>query len=160
MFQSLFISFLLLIFLLTPFNPAFALRTQDYSKQSLIEADFSNEDLHGVTFNLANLLKANFSDSNLEGASLFRVKLQEANLTNSNLRGATLDSAILEGTNLKNANLEDSFAFDTKFQDVKIKGADFTNVILANDQLKVLCPIADGINTVTGRYTKETLGCS
>ena len=131
----------------------------DYAKQVLIESDFSNRDLRGVTFNLTNLLKANLSGSDLEGASLFGAKLQEADLSNTNLTDATLDSAILEGTNLSNAVLEDAFAFNTRFKDVNITGADFTNVPMRDDVLGSLCLVAEGQNSITGRNTKETLGC-
>ena len=131
----------------------------DYSKQSLIEADFSNQDLHGVTFNLTNLLKSNLSGADLEGASLFRAKLQEANLSNANLKGVTLDSAVLVGTDLTNAVLEDSFAFDTRFENVRIQGADFTNVLMDEDSIISLCSIANGTNPTTNRKTKDTLDC-
>ena len=151
--------FLLGLLLFVPFREAVALRTMDFSKQSLIEADFSNQDLHGVTFNLTNLLKANLSGCNLEGASLFRAKLQEADLSNANLTAATLDSSFLVGTNLENAVLEDSFAFDTHFENVNIIGADFTNVLMDDEQFTSLCAVAEGRNTFTGRNTRETLGC-
>ncbi len=131
----------------------------DYAKQVLIESDYSNRDLRGVTFNLANLLKANLSGSDLEGASLFGAKLQEADLSNTNLTDATLDSAILEGTNLSNSVLEDAFAFNTKFKDVNIKGADFTNVLMREDVVSTLCMVAEGQNPITGRNTRDTLGC-
>ena len=146
------------LLLLIPLQPGWA--AMDYAKQVLIESDFSNRDLSGVTFNLANLLKANLSGSNLEGASLFGAKLQEADLSNTNLRDATLDSAILEGTDLSNAVLEDAFAFNTRFKDVNITGADFTNVPMRNDVLSSLCLVADGTNPITGRNTRESLECS
>ncbi len=136
------------------------LAAMDYAKQVLIESDFSNRDLRGVTFNLTNLLKANLSGSDLEGASLFGAKLQEADLSNTNLRDATLDSAILEGTDLTNAVLEDAFAFNTRFKDVIITGADFTNVPVRDDVLASLCEVANGTNPITQRETSETLGCS
>lgn len=147
-----------LLLCFAPFQEAWA--AMDYAKQVLIESDFSERDLRGVTFNLANLLKANLSGSDLEGASLFGAKLQEADLSNTNLRDATLDSAILEGTDLTNSVLEDAFAFNTRFKDVNIKGADFTNVLMRNDVLDSLCLIAEGTNPTTGRNTKESLGCS
>ena len=150
-----FMAFLLVV--LTPFKPGFA--AMDYAKQVLIESDFSNRDLRGVTFNLTNLLKADLSGSDLEGASLFGAKLQEANLSNTNLRDATLDSAILEGTDLTNAVLEDAFAFNTRFKDVIITGADFTNVPVRGDVLNTLCSVAEGSNPITGRKTFETLEC-
>tara|TARA_B100000029_G_C17586850_1_gene961367 strand:- start:1862 stop:2338 length:477 start_codon:yes stop_codon:yes gene_type:complete len=144
--------------LITPLQASWA--AMDYAKQVLIESDFSDRDLRGVTFSLANLLKANLSGSDLEGASLFGAKLQEADLSNTNLRDATLDSAIFEGTDLTNSVLEDAFAFNTRFKDVIITGADFTNVPMRDDVLNSLCTVAEGTNPITGRNTKESLGCN
>ena len=76
------------------------------------------------------------------------------------LREATLDSAIFNGTDLRNARLDDAFAFNTKFIDVRIEGADFTNVPLRGDALKDLCAVAGGTNPSSGRTTRDTLGCA
>ncbi len=157
MTSRFFATIALLIILFFPFQPSMA--AMDYAKQVLIEKDFSNRDLRGVTFNLANLRMSNFSGSDLEGASLFGAKLDDTDLSNTNLRGSTLDSAVFNGTNLQNSNLEDSFAFNTKFDNVNIDGADFTNVLLRGDAIKSLCEVARGSNPVTGRITSETLEC-
>jgi uncharacterized protein YjbI with pentapeptide repeats len=66
---------------------------------------------------------------------------------------------VFNGTDLTNAVLEDAFAFNTRFEAVTITGADFTNVPLRGDALKVLCAAAEGTNPVTGRSTRDTLGC-
>ena len=66
---------------------------------------------------------------------------------------------MLTGTDLSDAVLEGAFAFNTRFQDVTITGADFTDVPMRGDQLKSLCAMADGINPITGRETRTTLGC-
>ena len=131
----------------------------DYAKQVLIGADFSNREMQGVTFNLTNLREADLSGSDLQGASLYGAKLQDADLTGTNLRDATLDSAVLDGTHLPNPVLEDAFAFNTRFINVTITGADFTNVPFRGDALKTLCAAAEGTNPVTGRQTSDTLGC-
>ena len=131
----------------------------DYAKQVLIGADFSNREMQGVTFNLTNLREADLSGSDLQGASLYGAKLQDANLTGTNLRDATLDSAVLDGTNLTDAVLEDAFAFNTRFNNVTITGADFTNVPFRGDALKTLRAAAEGTNPITGRDTRDTLGC-
>ncbi|WP_157665312.1 pentapeptide repeat-containing protein [Cyanobium sp. NIES-981] len=140
--------------------PSPALAAVDVAKQVLIGADYHGQDLRGGTFNLTNLRDADLSGSDLQGASLFGAKLQDADLSNTNLREATLDSAVFNGTDLTNAVLEDAFAFNTKFTDVIIDGADFTNVPLRGDALKALCAVAGGTNPVTGRRTRDTLGCS
>ena len=66
----------------------------------------------------------------------------------------------MTGTNLSDAVLEGAFAFNTRFKDVVITGADFTDVPMRGDQLKNLCAVADGANSVTGRSTRESLGCA
>lgn len=151
-----------LLLLLTPllYSAAPVNAAVDVAKQVLIGADYANKDLAGATFNLSNLREADLSGSDLHGASLYGAKLQDADLSNTDLREATLDSAVMTGTNLSNAVLEGAFAFNTRFKDVVITGADFTDVPMRADQLKSLCVVADGTNPVTGRNTRESLGCS
>ncbi len=140
-----------------PAQPVLA--AMDYAKQVLIGADFHGADLRGVTFNLTNLREADFHDADLRNASLFGAKLQDADMRGADLREATLDSAVFDGTDLRNARLDDAFAFNTKFRDVLIDGADFTNVPLRGDALTTLCSVASGTNPSSGRLTRDTLGC-
>ena len=151
------IVFVFLTFILIFPNVSFA--ALDYGKQSLLGFDFSGSDLQGATFYLTDLQDANLSNCDLQGASLYGAKLKDTNLSNSNLKEVTLDSANLDGTDLTNTNLEDSFAFSTQFKDVKIRGADFTNVFLPNDVLRDFCNIAEGTNPFTNRKTRESLEC-
>ena len=51
---------------------------------------------------------------------------------------------MLDGTNLTNAVLE-THAFNTRFSNVIITGADFTNVPFRGDALKTLCAAAEAI---------------
>ncbi len=151
------ISCILISFFICFTSPVCA--AKEFNKQVLIGADFHDADLRATTFSLTNLREANFKGANLEGGSLFGAKLQDADLSYTNLRGATLDSAVFDGTNLDQAILEDAFAFNTKFKNVSIIGADFTNVPLRGDSLKTLCAVASGINNSTGRNTFDTLEC-
>ena len=146
----------LMIILIFPYRSFAAL---DYGKQSLIGADFSGSDLKGATFYLTDLQDANLSGCELQNATLYGAKLKGTNLSNSNLREVTLDSAVLDGTDLSNTNLEDSFAYSTQFENVKIQGADFTNVVLPKDVVRNFCANASGTNPFTNRETKETLEC-
>jgi uncharacterized protein YjbI with pentapeptide repeats len=139
--------------------PAPAEAAMDYAKQQLIGADFHGADLRGVTFNLTNLRDADLSGADLRGASLFGAKLQDADLSGADLREATLDSAVFEGTDLRNARFDAAFAFNTRFLKVAIDGADFTDVPLRGDARKALCAVASGTNPVSGRATRDTLGC-
>jgi uncharacterized protein YjbI with pentapeptide repeats len=142
------------------FGPAPAQAAMDYAKQVLIGHDFAGADLRGVTFNLTNLRESDFHGADLRGASLFGAKLQDADLSDADLSDATLDAAVFDGTDLRNAVLENAFAFNTKFSNVLIEGADFTNVPLRGDVLKRLCAAASGTNPSTGRLTRDTLACS
>tara|TARA_B100001250_G_scaffold271146_1_gene234049 strand:+ start:913 stop:1386 length:474 start_codon:yes stop_codon:yes gene_type:complete len=150
----LFITTLLFFFYSLPATAAL-----DYGKQTLIGVDFSNSDLRGATFYLTNLQDADFSGSDLEGASFFDAKLQDADLSNTNMKDVTMDSAILDGANLSNSILEGAFAYNARFENVIIDGADFTDVMIANDVKRKLCFQASGFNTVTNRKTYETLDC-
>ena len=133
---------LLLVGLLAWVTPAQA--AMDYAKQVLIGADFHDADFKGADLRLA---------------SLFGAKLQDADLSDTDLREATLDSAVFNGTRLDRAVLEDAFAFNTRFENVSIDGADFTNVPLRGDALNRLCAVATGTNPTTHRLTRDTLNC-
>ena len=139
--------------------PTISFAALDYGKQSLVGGDFSGSDLKGATFYLTDLQDANLSNCDLQNATLYGAKLKDTNLSNSNLREVTLDSAVLDGTDLSNTNLEDSFAYSTQFENVKIKGADFTNVFLPKDLVRKFCEDASGTNPFTNRETRDTLEC-
>ena len=75
------------------------------------------------------------------------------------MKNVTMDAAILNGANLSNSVLEGAFAYNAIFENVVIDGADFTDVLIANDVKIKLCDIANGTNTITNRKTIETLEC-
>jgi uncharacterized protein YjbI with pentapeptide repeats len=132
----------------------------DYTKEILLNTDFSGRDLTDSSFTKANLKNSNFKGSNLSGVSFFGANLEDTNLEGVNLSVATLDSARLVQANLTNAILEGAFAYSAQFQDAVITGADFTDVDLNDTVQAALCKVASGTNPVTRRKTRETLNCA
>lgn len=132
---------------------------EDYNKEFLVGVDFSGRVLVDSSFTKANLRGSNLSYCDLRGVSFFGANLEDANLEGANLSNATLDTARLSGANLTNAILEGAFAFNAKFNGATIVGADFTDIEIRRDALNLLCQSAQGTNPVTGRNTRDTLGC-
>lgn len=137
-------------------SPAYAL---DYNRENLINTDFSGQVLTDASFTKANLRNSNLSHSDLTGVSFFAANLESANLEGANLTNATLDAARIINTNLTNAVLVGAFAANAKFDGATIDGADFTDVLLRQDEQDKLCKAAKGVNPTTGRDTRETLLC-
>ncbi|MEM9771562.1 MAG: pentapeptide repeat-containing protein [Cyanobacteria bacterium P01_D01_bin.73] len=139
-------------------NPAIA-QADDFTKANLLNQDFSGQDLRDSEFTKSSLRQSDLSDTDLRGVSFFAANLESVDLTNADLRFATLDSARFVKANLTNANLEGAFANSAQFEGAIIDGADFTDVLLRSDAVKVLCKTAKGVNSTTGRATRDTLYC-
>lgn len=123
---------------------------KDFSGKTLVQQDFKTSILRQAKFKGAKLLGASFFDADLTGADL----------SDADLRGVDFSLANVTKANLSNANLEGALVTgNTSFKGSNINGADFTDVPLRDDQRRYLCNIADGVNTITGNATRDTLLC-
>lgn len=131
----------------------------NYDRKNLRQQDFSGQDLTDNDYTRADMTESNLSGAKLMGVRMFTTHLDRANLEGADLTGATLDGATLTKANLKNTILEGAYVISADFRGAEIEGADFTDVLFDPRVNDMLCDIADGINPVTGRETRETLYC-
>ncbi|NET09612.1 MAG: pentapeptide repeat-containing protein [Symploca sp. SIO2B6] len=123
----------------------------DYSGQTILDLEFYNEQ--------KALIGKNFSNANIEGAVMKGSNLQGANLSGANLNNSFLFQTNLSKADLTNAIFTEAMLLQTTFDGATITGADFSYAVITDKNLKVLCEVAEGTNSVTGADTRESLGC-
>ncbi len=64
-------------------NPVWAV---SYNNRSLLDNDFSGQDMRGDSFDHANLRGSDFSNANLQGVRFFSANLESANFSGADLR--------------------------------------------------------------------------
>ncbi len=128
-------------------------------KDQQISQDMHGRDLKGYEFVKADLRGIDMSQTDLRGAVFNNSQLQGINLKEADLEDVVAFASVFEDADLRDANFTDALLMESVFTNALIDGADFTNAVLNRLQKKELCARAEGINSVSGLSTEESLGC-
>ena len=121
--------------------------------------DFSDQDLRRSNFTSADCRDCNFKNAKLVGAYFIKAVLPRANFENADLSDTLSDRAVFVDANLRNAVLARAVFTRSDFAGADINGADFTNALVDKTQQMAMCKRADGVNSITGVKTRESLAC-
>ncbi len=135
-------------------------RTVNYTLTDLQYRDFAQADLEGTSFAGAEMRGANFQGANLKRTIITKGSFFQADLSGADLTDAFADRVTFDGANLTDAIFTDAILSSSTFFQAEITGADFSNALVDRYQVKLMCKVAKGINSVTGASTRDSLGCS
>lgn len=118
--------------------------------------DASGKDQSGMIASEADFTGVSFKEGQISKAYARNSKFVSCDFTN-----AVVDRVSFDGSDMKKSIFANAVLSGTTFSGADLKDTDFTDAYLGPFDLKNLCsnPSLAGTNPVTGRETRESVGC-
>lgn len=103
--------------------------------KEVLNNNFANMDLRGVSFKGQNLTSANFAGANLEGACFIDATLVSTNFEGANLKNVDFSCANAWSANFNETNCKDALFLSANLTEASFEGADLDGTSFAQANL-------------------------